>query len=267
MRLRLPALAALCVAIATGCPAVYPEIGTRLKVAPKDAILDPGPPEELFWIRIVSATVPEKTRDGRKWDQVLGSLPDPYAKLMVNGKEIMRTTVQSNTLTPTWPDAPRGNYEIPSGAKMRVELWDSSPINDAPIGIKDFGRPTPDEIIEGKYRMELKGGGEITIAFEPAHPMFGLGFWFELRNDAAFVTRFVEGSPAERAGMQKGDELLVINGKNVAGLKPEEVRSLLNAVPLAGVDLVLRRPDGTTVTVNLKEGPIYPTFGEFGQID
>lgn len=267
MRLRLFAALAVVVAFATGCPAVYPEIGTRLKVAPKDAHLEPGPPEELFWIRIVSAVVPEKTRDGRKWDQVLGSLPDPYAKLYVNGAELMRTTVESNTLTPTWPDAPRGNWEIPPGAKLRVELWDSSPINDSPIGIKDFGRPMPDELIEGRYRMELKGGGEIVIAFEPAHPMFGLGFWFELRNDAAFVTRFVQGSPAERAGMQKGDEILSINGKQVAGLKPEEVRSQLNSVPLAGVDLVLRRPDGTTVSVNLKEGPIYPTFGEFGQID
>ncbi len=40
-------------------------------------------------------------------------------------------------------------------------------------------------VVDGKYRMELNGGGEITIAFEPAHPMYGLGFWFELRNDAA----------------------------------------------------------------------------------
>lgn len=266
MRPRFFAFLALCAVLATGCPAVYPEIGTRLKVAPKDAILEPGPPEELFWIRILSATVPEKTRDGRKWDQVLGSLPDPYAKLYVNDAELMRTTVQSNTLTPTWPDTPRGNYEIPRGAKLRVELWDSSPINDAPIGIKDFSRPTPDEIIEGKYRMELKGGGEIVIAFEPAHPMFGLGFWFELQNDAAFITRFVQGSPAERAGIQKGDQILTINGKKVAGLRPEEVRSVLNSVPLGGVDLELKRQD-TTVTVNLKEGPIYPTFGEFGQIE
>jgi hypothetical protein len=267
MRSRLLAVLTLAFAFLTGCPAVYPEYGTRLKVAPKDAILDTQPPESLFWIRVMSARVPEKTRDGRQWDQVLGSLPDPYAKVIVNGAELFRTTVQSDTLAPTWPDAPRGNWEIPKGAKLRVELWDSSPINDSPIGVKDFGRPTPDELVEGKYHTELNGGGEITIAFEPAHPMYGVGFWFELRNDSAFITRFIAGSPAERAGLQKGEEILGINGKKVAGLSPDETRSILNSVPVTGLDLELKRTDGTTVTVNVKDGPIYPTFAEFGQID
>lgn len=267
MRPRLFAVLALVAAFSTGCPAVYPEIGTRLKVPPKDSVLEPGPPDTLRWIRVVSATVPEKTRDGREWDKVLGSLPDPYVKLFVNGAELMRTTVQSDTLTPSWPDAPHGNFDIPKDCKMRVELWDSSPINDAPIGVKDIGRPTPDEVIDGKYRVELNGGGEVTFAFEPAHPMFGLGIWFELRNDSAAITRLMEGSPAERAGIQKNEEILTISGKKVTGLKPDEVRSMLNSVPIAGVDLELKREDGTTVTVNLKEGPIYPTFSEFGPID
>ncbi|MFO0587950.1 MAG: site-2 protease family protein [Polyangiaceae bacterium] len=267
MRSRLLALAALVAVFMTGCPAVFPEIGTRLKVAPKDAILDPGPPDTMHWIRVVSARVPEKTRDGRQWDQVLGSLPDPYAKLIVNGAELFRTTVQSDTLTPTWPDGPHGNWEIPKGAKMRLELWDSSPINDAPIGVKDFAIPSPDELIEGKYRTELNGGGEITIAFEPAHPMYGLGFWFELRNDAAFITRFAPGSPAERAGIEKYEEILSINGKKVSSMSSGEVRSALNAVPVDGINLELKREDGSTVTVNLKEGPIYPTYEEHRDLD
>lgn len=267
MRSRLLALLALAAALVTGCPAVFPEVGTRLKVAPKDAVLDPPPPETLVWIRFTGATVPEKTRDGRKWDQVLGSLPDPYARLIVDGAELFRTTVQSDTLTPDWPDAPRGNFELPPGAKLRVELWDNSPINDAPVGVKDFIRPSFTSLVDGKHRIELNGGGDVTIAFEPAHPMFGLGFWFELRNDSAYVTRFVQGSPAERAGMKKGDEILGIGGRKVAAMKPDEVRSLINSAPVTGLDLELRRADGTTTVVNVKEGPIYPTFGEFGQID
>jgi hypothetical protein len=267
MRPRLFAVLALLAALSTGCPAVFPEIGTRLKVAPKDAILEPPPPDTLVWLRVMGATVPEKTRDGRKWDQVLGSLPDPYVKVFVNDAELMRTTVQSDTLTPTWPDAPRGNFEIPKGAKMRVELWDSSPINDEPIGIRNIGRPSPDELIDGKYRVELNGGGELTFAFEPAHPMFGLGLWFELRNDAAFITRFMPGSPAERAGVQKNEEILSISGKKVAGMASDDVRSALNSVPVGGVDLELKREDGSTVVVNLKDGPIYPTFGDFGPVE
>jgi C-terminal processing protease CtpA/Prc len=133
--------------------------------------------------------------------------------------------------------------------------------------VKEFGRPTADELVEGKYRTELNGGGEVTIAFEPAHPMFGLGFWFELRNDAAFITRFSQGSPAERAGVQKNEEIIAINGKKVADMSSGDVRSALNAVPVGGVDLELKREDGTTVVVNIKEGPIYPTYEEHRDLD
>jgi hypothetical protein len=267
MRLRLPAVVLLAAAFSIGCPAVFPEIGTRFKVAPKNAVLTPGPPDNLLWIRVMSAVVPEKTRDGRSWDKVLGSLPDPYAKIFINDAELFRTTVEKDTLTPTWPDGPRGNYEIPKVAKFRVELWDSSPINDAPIGVKEFGRPSNDQMVDNKLRLELNGGGEIVIAFEPAHPMFGLGLWFELRSEAASITRFMPGSPAERAGIQKNDEILTIQGKKVSGMSPDEVRSLLNSVPVGGLDLELKRQDGSTVKVNLQEGPIYPTIAEYGKID
>ena len=53
-----------------------------------------------------------------------GSLPDAFAKLIVNGKVILETPVQSNTLTPTWPDQKKANYHVPSGASAKVELWD-----------------------------------------------------------------------------------------------------------------------------------------------
>ena len=43
MRSRLLALVALTAAFVIGCPAVFPEVGTRLKVPPKDAVLEPPP--------------------------------------------------------------------------------------------------------------------------------------------------------------------------------------------------------------------------------
>src|SRR5262245_28381842 len=74
-----------------GCPAMYPEVGTSLHKAPADRVLDPPPPDELRWIHIVSARIPPRARDGRAWDQAFGSLPDPYAKLFVNGVELFHT--------------------------------------------------------------------------------------------------------------------------------------------------------------------------------
>ena len=125
-RLAALTVAAFGVVVLAGCPAVYPELGTATRMAPAGAAIDPPSPENLRWIRITSARVPPRTRDGRTWDQALGSLPDPYAKLFVNDKELLRTPVQSNTLAPTWPEAPHGNFPIEPGDKLRVELWDNN---------------------------------------------------------------------------------------------------------------------------------------------
>src|SRR4051812_45930067 len=94
-----------------GCPAVFPELGTRTRSIPPGQPLDPPPPAELRWLRVLSARVPDKTRGGRPW-QTNGKAADPYAKVFVNDKEVFRTPVQSNTLEPTWPNGPKGNFKI-----------------------------------------------------------------------------------------------------------------------------------------------------------
>src|SRR5690349_9801903 len=104
--------ALLTLASAPGCPAVHPELSTAVHPMPQSRPLDPPPPESLKWVRIVSARVPPRARDGRTWDQAFGSLPDPYVKLFLNGKELFRTPAQADTLEPTWPNGPRGNFQI-----------------------------------------------------------------------------------------------------------------------------------------------------------
>ena len=252
----------------SGCPAVYPELSTRTrKLAAGTETRDPPPPDDLRFVKFVSARVPPKTRDGRTWDQVLGSLPDPYAKLLVNGKEVLRTPAQSDTLEPTWPGAPAGNFKITSEDKLRVELWDSNAINDKPVGVRDVGHVSEEHRLNKQIRVELEGGGELVLAFEPAHAMFGLGLWFELRTDSCYLTRMLEGSPAERAGLLRGDQVLRIGDREVAKLSADEIRSAFNSVPSTGLPLLLRHPDGATLTVTLKEGPIYPEFDKAGAVE
>lgn len=249
-----------------GCPAVYPEISTRTRKVTEGQELDPPPPEDLRFLKFVSGRVPPRARDGRTWDQVLGSLPDPYAKLLVNGQEILRTPTQSDTLEPTWPGAPSGNFRIVPGDKLRVELWDSNAMTDLPIGVREIGRVSDEHRMNKQIRVELEGGGELVVAFEPARAIFGLGLWFELRTTSCYITRMLEGSPAERAGVQAGDEVLRIADRDVSAMSAGEVRSAFNSVPSTGIPLVLRHPDGATLTITLKEGPIYPKFGE-GKVD
>ena len=59
--LRLLALACAMSALA-GCPAVYPELGTRMRKALTEVALDPPPPEDMAWLKFKSARVPERTR-------------------------------------------------------------------------------------------------------------------------------------------------------------------------------------------------------------
>ncbi len=253
-------------ALATGCVAIYPEIGTGIRKVTAEQALEPPPPEDLRWIRLVSGRVNSSMRDGRSWKEAIGKLPDPYAKLYINEQEVMQTNPKNETLEPSWDDAPRGNFRVSSGDKLRVEIWDANTVTDKPIGVKDF-RATEDLVLGDRIRLDLPGAGEVVLVYERAHAMFGLGLWFELRTDSCFVTRMIGGSPAERSGVQPGDEVLEIGGKKVNTMSSNAVRSAFNSIPSGGLLVVLRHADGTTATVTLKEGPIYPTFAEFGQVD
>lgn len=261
---RVSALLAL--AALAGCAAVYPELATRTRPIAAGVPLDPAPPSDVRWVKFTSATVPERTRDGRTW-QRSGKGADPYAKLLINGKEVLKTPVQSNTFTPTWPDGPKGNIKIGADDKLRIELWDSNALNDAPIGMKEIGRPTEEQVLEKRLRVEFDGGGELLMAYEPAHALQGLGLWYELKTEGCNITRMLEGSPAERAGLQPNDEVLEIAGRKVKIMTADEVKSAFNAVPFDGIALMLKHPDGTTLNVKLKEGPIYPIFSQFGPVE
>jgi len=248
-----------------GCPAVYPELGTRTRPIPAGQHLDPAPPSDMRWLRFVSARVPERTRDGRSWGP--GGKPSAYAKLLVNGTELLKTPSEGGTFEPSWPNGPRGNFKIGPSDKLRIELWDSAALNDKPIGVGDVGTPTEQHDLDKQIRVLFDGGGEVVLAFEPAHAVSGLGVWFELRTESCFITRLLQGSPSERAGLLSGDEVLKIGPREVKSMTPGEVQSAFNAVPVDGINLTVKHAAGAVTEMNIKEGPIYPTFSQFGRVD
>ncbi len=204
------------------------------------------------------ATIPTTTRDGRKWDSVGGEAPDPFAKVFLNDRELFRTPIQSNTLTPTWPDGPRDNYRIPKGASLRVELWDSNPINNHPICVRNVKNPHAEARI-GELDIACDSGAKLRLTLTPGRAKIGLGFAYELRTESVFISRVVAASPAGRAGIVVGDQLVRIQGKTVKGLDEGEIRSLINANAPNSLALSVRHADGAEVEVVLKEGAMYPT--------
>lgn len=267
--LRLLGTAAIFVSVSSlaGCPAVYPELPTRMRKALTEAALDPPPPENVYWLKFASARVPERTRGGKTWGESLGKLPDPIAKLYINDVLVMKTPPQSNTLEPTWPNGPRGNFKISPEDKLRIELWDSNTINDKPIIVRDVGHIDSDARLNQRIRFDYDVGGEVVLTVERAHAMLGLGLWYELRTESAFITRLMEGSPASRAGLAAGDEILKIGNGDVHTMSADVIQSAFNAVPSDGISLMVKHADGTTLSVTVKEGAIYPTYEQQPDLD
>ncbi len=261
-KLLLVAALALC-----GCGAVYPQLGTPVRTPPAHIVLTPPPPEDLLFIKFSGAMIPTRTRDGRKWDSVGGSLPDAFAKLFVDGKLILETPVQSNSLAPTWPDQRRANYRVRVGASVRVELWDSNPINNHPICVSDLRDLHSEALGEGETRVSCSSGAELRLLIDPAHGRLGVGMFYELQREAVVVTRVLRESPAARAGLARGDQLLKIQGKLVTQMADGEAQSLINANAATGITLRVRRADKSEVEITVKEAAIYPVFGEGVPVD
>jgi PDZ domain/C2 domain len=264
MKLSLVALAAT---LLLGCGAVYPQLSTPVRTPPAHVALTPSPPEELLFVKFAEATIPVRTRDGRSWDSVGGSLPDAFAKLFVDGKLILETPVQSNSLKPTWPNQRKANYEVPLGAAVKVELWDSNPINNHPICIADVSGLHAGAASDDLRRIQCTSGAEIVLVVDPAHSRLGAGFFYELRRDEVVVTRVLRESPAARAGLLPGDMLVQIQGRSVRSMSEGEAQSLINANAPTGLTLVVRKVDKSERVITLKEGPIYPLVQEGIPID
>lgn len=244
-----------------GCSAVYPELKTPVRAAPAGRQLEPKPPGDLLYIAFTGATIPARTRDGRDWDAIGGSAPDPFAKLIVNKKDLIVTPTEANTLTPTWPDQVRANYRIPKGSGVRVELWDSNPLNDAPICVKAI-RNIHLKAENGGVDLRCDSGARISITIEPAHAVLGIGLYYELRTVDMFITRVIQSSAAARAGLGKGVEILKIQDQEVSKLDEGEARSLINANAPAGLKLTVKLTDGAVKDVVLKDDAMYPELGE-----
>lgn len=246
-----------------GCSAVYPEIRTNMVAIPATQALDPAAPEGLHWVRFIGAKLPPRSRDGRTWEQVTGGAVHSYAVLKLDGKEILRTANVEGE-TPVWEGSPGANIVMRDSAKLRIELWAVAPLKDHPISIKEMGIPRPEDILEKRARITFEPSGELELAFEPAHAFFGLGFWYELRQKSVVVTRVMGNSPASRAGLLPKDTIVKLAGVDVSTLDEGEIRSKLNAISPEGLPASVTHADGQSMEVTLLDGPIYPTFEEYG---
>jgi hypothetical protein len=247
------------VALLAGCPAVYPEMKTPVRPATGDL---EAPPAELRWVAFKGATIPRESDSSRAWGVVGDAAPDPYAILFLNGEVLIKTPVQSNTYEPTWPGAPSGNFWIHDKDRLRVELWNSNPVKDRPIGVRDLGSLGEAAKTIGTLDVDWSSGAQLRIAVEPAHARVGYGLTYDLRVGEAYVVGTFEQCPASRAGIRAGDQILSVNGKLVAQMVEGELQTLMNSPKPQGIAIKVRHEDKQELTVTLKEGAIFPLYSE-----
>jgi hypothetical protein len=266
VRLSVLAMAALlCAAGCTQSRGASGKWATRLAPAPKGVKLSPPPPADFYWIRARAATIPSRTMGGKLWDEV-GGWPDPLVAIYINDREVLRSPTVANELKPVWND-PGGNFTIGGKSVIRVELLDADTVRNKPMGSASHGPPSRDDLTQGHMRFEVFKRAEVVIEVAPAHALFGLGFDYGVFATGVLVHEIYQHSPAGRGGMRAGDAIVSIAGKSTEGMKKGQVKSLFNAVPSKGIEVIVRHKAGTTETMLLLEGPIYPTFQEYGPID
>jgi membrane-associated protease RseP (regulator of RpoE activity) len=266
-RLAIASVGVVAALSTTACGAVYPELQTPLRPAAAGATLSPEPPEDLKYIAFKGGVVPEKTVDGRPWHELGNPLPNPFAIIYVNGRAIIKTDPQSNTLTPTWPGSARGNFRVGRNDRVRVEMWEAS-LTQRPICVKDLGSLDGEDFaLDKEIVVKCDQDISVTVAFEPAHAEVGYGFFFEFRTYDVFVSRIYQEGPASRAGLRPGDKIVAVGGQVTKGMDQKVVQSYLNAPKMDGIVIDVVHKDGKQETLTIKEGPVYALYQENAPLD
>ena len=145
--------------------------------------------------------------------------------------------------------APAG---VPPGAEdefaVYLEAWDT--VLDDYV---DQGRINPEEQTYGAVRGMLESLGDEghTRFLTPeeveanrddlAGEYVGVGIRLENREDAVAVSSPIDGSPADEAGVQPGDEILAVDGEEVEGLDVTEVVELVQGEAGSSVQITVDR--------------------------
>lgn len=92
---------------------------------------------------------------------------------------------------------------------------------------------------------------------ESENPHFsGVGLNVQFAPDGLLVTKVIEGTPAQRAGIKNGETIIAVNGKTLKGKGVENSVALIKGKPGTKVSVKLRERDGRTRVVELTRDTI-----------
>ncbi len=160
---------------------------------------------------------------------------------------------------PNWPNifpAPTPSYDEQSGTPADLQTLFQSFWEAWDLIHRDYlYRPVDDaKLLDGAIRGMLEAledpytGYWDKIETEDAYRALegeyeGIGAWVDTAGDYLTIIEAMPGSPAEAAGLRKGDQIIAVDGEDMTGWSPEDVR-LFKVLGPAGTQLTLtiRRP-------------------------
>lgn len=96
-----------------------------------------------------------------------------------------------------------------------------------------------------------------TYRYQSDSKYEGVGADILLIDNYPTIVEPYENSPAIKAGLKAGDQILSINGESASGRSPEEVKNYMRGVPGTTVDLVVQRPgQDAELNITLTRGSV-----------
>jgi len=212
--MRLKAVSVLFWAVVAGC--AYPRYTTPLHAVPNPKLTSNDHPASLYAIKLNSADVPLAKNSGLKWDED-GSGPDPFVRLIVDGRLVWQSEVMTDQVKPQWNVELPANVQVASNSQFRLELWDfDTAVSADPIGQLEH-RGLPDTALPGaEARLTFDNMAMVSITVNPPRAHKGVGLSVEARSDALKVYHVEPYSPASRAGIRVGELIVAVGNDRVS---------------------------------------------------
>lgn len=239
-------------AAVAGC--AYPRRSTSLSPVSAAGASTLGAPDRTYSITVVSAQTGNLRRGSLSWDDG-GGLPDCFVRIYRNDELVFESETIDDSIRPEWNQTTPRNVEVPSGAAIRLEVWDQDTLGADPVGIwRGIGMPANAE--SGvDARVLLEGESWLTIRLGSPRPHRGIGIrTFELRGDALRVVELEPHSPAGRAGIAVGDDIVAIGGRSVGSIAQNDAVTALSLAADRNEPLRVRGPSGTERVVTMDHG-------------
>lgn len=238
-----------------GC--AYPRRTTSLTAAvgPVDTT---DAPASVYMLRIVSARIPELSRGALRWDDDEVGLPDPFVRVYRDDELVYESSVLDDTLRPEWDERVARNLYVRPDADYRFEVWDSDQIGADPIGVRvSHGLPA-NVVVGAEASLLMESGATLTVELERPRGHRGVGITlYEVRPDSLVVIELETHSPAGRAGLAPGDEILAIGDETVHAMGAQRAAGALSMAAERQSRLTIRDIRGETRTVTLDQQPTW----------